>query len=126
MFGFRRRNLKKSGRNKQFLLLNSPLLSILSKLNRTEWNYMIDILPAESIKLLKNIAYNFYIGNLKFSSNKERQQFKRYKKIIQYFCSSRQHFLRKRDKHLLTSQRGRGLFSLLLPVVTSLIAGLIR
>ena len=98
-----------------------PLIQLLAQKEDNQlWNYILENLTTEQVTLLQDIVRNVLRGNIPLANHKKEELFKK-RNILRTFGKER--CLKK--KRVQIKQIGRGIFSILIPALASLVGGLI-
>ena len=117
MPGSKRATLQKSKRR---LLQHLPLIEHLSTANPELWTYTLNNLTPEQEKLVVDVVRNFLKGHIPVRAE-QLEQFKKKKRALRLLSKA----TNSKGRRVYIRQIGRGLLTILIPALASLIGGLV-
>ena len=131
MSGFRRVGWKRSNRKKtsrvtqttsakKRLCEHAPFFKLLLDADPQRWNYILEHLTDSQIEALRDLVRNFLATRVPVSSG-ELRELKTKQNILRQFSKAGS----KLRRRVLVKQVGKGVFSILIPALASLVGSLI-
>jgi hypothetical protein len=105
---------------KKRLSEHAPFFQLLLDADPHRWNYILDHLTDSQIEALRDLVRNFLATRVPVSSG-ELRELKAKRKLLHQFSKAGSRLRRR----VLVKQVGKGVFSILIPALASLVGALI-